>query len=176
MVRQDQWQSLHDVYVRDRYKLGTREWLEGDNRAAFAQTLERMLDAVRLNYWKPDAATRRELARAYVEAAGATGLRERNEGVQRFVRQQLAAPTVHAATVAPVIAAPPPAEPAKAPEAEPAADGARPVSGLRLEPTPDKLPAPKAESVVLQLWVVFGAALLAALGALVQWRRGRAAA
>jgi cobalamin biosynthesis Mg chelatase CobN len=47
-VRQDQWQSLHDVYVRDRYKLGTREWLEGDNRAAFAQTLERMLDAVRL--------------------------------------------------------------------------------------------------------------------------------
>lgn len=178
-VRQDQWQSLHDVYVRDRYRLGTREWLEGDNRAAFAQTLERMLDAVRLNYWKPDAATRRELARAYAEAARATGLRERNDGVQRFVRQQLAAPpapVAQAVPVVPVVAAPPVPAPAKATVAEPVADGAQPVSGLRLEPTPDTPPAPKAESVVLRLWVVFGATLLVALGALAQWRRGRAAA
>ncbi len=48
-VRPDQWQSLHDTYVRDRAaQLGTRAWLEGANRAAYAQTLERMLDAVRL--------------------------------------------------------------------------------------------------------------------------------
>ena len=87
-VRQDHWQSLHNVYVRDQYKLGTRDWLEGGNRAAFAQTLERMLDAVRLNYWQPDAATQRELTQAYNEALKATGLRESNPAVQRFAAAQ----------------------------------------------------------------------------------------
>jgi cobaltochelatase CobN len=180
-VRQDQWQSLHDVYVRDRYKLGTREWLEGDNRAAFAQTLERMLDAVRLNYWTPDAATRRELAKAYAEAVRATGLRERNTAVQRFVQAELAPRAAvpmevreaQRALVATPVSAP---SPAPAPdEAAPAQDGGtQPVAGLKLEPTPDEAPPPKAETVVLRLWVAFGAALLIALGAFAQWRRGRA--
>ncbi|MDQ0071730.1 cobaltochelatase CobN [Variovorax boronicumulans] len=178
-VRQDQWQSLHDVYVRDRYKLGTREWLEGDNRAAFAQTLERMLDAVRLDYWKPDSATRRELVKAYAEAVRAAGLRERNTAVQRFVQAELA----------PRVAAPvevqraPAAAPAPTPSPAPAApdkstsandDSGQPVTGLKLDPTPDEAPPPKAETVVLRLWVAFGAALLIALGAFAQWRRGRA--
>jgi cobaltochelatase CobN len=188
-VRQDQWQSLHDVYVRDRYKLGTREWLEGDNRAAFAQTLERMLDAVRLNYWKPDAATRRELAKAYSEAVSATGLRERNAGVQRFVQAELAPAAPHPQVrpvqprpaVAPVVVAEPASEPAQVPAAvptpaaEPAPDSTQPVTGLKLEPTPAEAP-PEAESVVLRLWVALGAALLVAFGALAQWRRGRAPA
>jgi cobaltochelatase CobN len=176
-VRQDQWQALHDVYVRDKYKLGTREWLEGDNRAAFAQTLERMLDAVRLNYWKPDGATRRELARAYAEAVRATGLRERNAGVQRFAQAELSQPApTHQPrpSVEPVVAAAP--VPALAPAAEPAPDSPQPVSGLKLEPTPADAPSPKAETIVLRLWVALGAALLVALGALMQWRRGRATA
>lgn len=176
-VRQDQWQSLHDVYVRDKYKLGTREWLEGDNRAAFAQTLERMLDAVRLNYWKPDGATRRELARAYVEAVRATGLRERNAGAQRFAQAELSPPAPShqpRSPVEPVVAAAP--APAPTPAAEPAPDGLQPVSGLKLEPTPADAPSPKAEAIVLRLWVALGAALLVALGALMQWRRGRATA
>jgi cobaltochelatase CobN len=199
-VRQDQWQSLHDVYVRDRYGLGTREWLEGDNRAAFAQTLERMLDAVRLNYWKPDAATRRELAKAYADATRASGLRERNEGVQRFAQEELASPVapvqprravgpvvVPAPSVAAVPAPTPlPVEtptptptpapiPTPIPTPEPAAGSTQPVSGLKLEPIPADTPAPQAETVVLRLWVAFGAALLIAFGAWMQWRRGRAA-
>ncbi|MDQ0082332.1 cobaltochelatase CobN [Variovorax boronicumulans] len=176
-VRQDQWQALHDVYVRDKYKLGTREWLEGDNRAAFAQTLERMLDAVRLNYWKPDGATRRELARAYAEAVRGTGLRERNAGVQRFAQAELSQPAPShqpRPSVEPVVAAAP--VPAPTPAAEPAPDSPQPVSGLKLEPTPADAPSPKAETIVLRLWVALGAALLVALGALMQWRRGRATA
>jgi cobaltochelatase CobN len=185
-VRQDQWQSLHDVYVRDRYGLGTREWLEGDNRAAFAQTLERMLDAVRLDYWKPDAATRRELAKAYADATRASGLRERNEGVQRFAQAELAqgaqaarprpvvSPVVAPATVATPAA--PTAAPAQAPAAEPATDSTRPVTGLKLEPTPAEAPPPAADSVVLRLAVALAAALLLAFGALMQWRRGRSPA
>ncbi|MGO4607142.1 cobaltochelatase subunit CobN [Variovorax sp. 2RAF20] len=178
-VRQDQWQSLHDVYVRDRYKLGTREWLEGDNRAAFAQTLERMLDAVRLNYWKPDAATRRELARAYEEAVRTTGLRERNAGVQRFAQAELSPPAAShkpSVPVEPVVVAAPASAPVQTPATGPAPDSPQPVSGLKLEPTPADAPSPKAETVVLRLWVALGAALLVALGALMQWRRGRAPA
>ncbi|WP_307685225.1 cobaltochelatase subunit CobN [Variovorax boronicumulans] len=178
-VRQDQWQSLHDVYVRDRYKLGTREWLEGDNRAAFAQTLERMLDAVRLNYWKPDAATRRELAKAYAEAVRATGLRERNTAVQRFAQAELAPRVAAPVEVqkAPAAARAPTPSPAPAAPDKPTSvsdNSAQPVTGLKLDPTPDEAPPPKAETVVLRLWVAFGAALLVALGAFAQWRRGRA--
>jgi len=58
----------------------------------------------------------------------------------------------------------------------PAQDDTEPVRGLRLEPTPDKAPEPRAETLVFRLWVALGAALLAALGALAQWRRGRAPA
>lgn len=182
-VRQDQWQSLHEVYVRDRYKLGTREWLEGDNRAAFAQTLERMLDAVRLDYWKPDAKTRRELAQAYSEAVRATGMRERNTAVQRFAQAELSsavapvAPKLNAPVV-PVVVASPSAAPAPAPEpttptAEPASDSTQPVTGLKLEPTADAAPAPTTDTPVFRFWIAFGAALLVALGAWMQWRRGK---
>ena len=97
-VRQGHWQSLHNVYVRDQYQLGTRQWLEGANRAAFAQTLERMLDAVRLNYWQPDTATRKELVQAYSEALKATGLRESNPQVQRFAAQSQLAASIAAPT------------------------------------------------------------------------------
>lgn len=176
-VRQDQWQSLHDVYVRDRYQLGTRAWLEGANRAAFAQTLERLLDAVRLDYWRPDAATRRELAQAYAGAVAASGLREHHAEVARFAQAELR-PALREAVAAPrpievatVRDAPVPVEVAPSPsssDAEPASDR---VQGLKLEPVPE--PARAAPPVVQGLWAAFGVAVLMALGAWNQWRRGR---
>ncbi|HVK31804.1 MAG TPA: cobaltochelatase subunit CobN, partial [Burkholderiaceae bacterium] len=142
---------------------------------AFAQTLERMLDAVRLNYWAPDAATRRELAQAYTEAVRATGLRERNEAVQRFAQAALvaspvtaSAPVVVASPIAPVEATQP------APESPAAADLAQPVAGLQLKPVADTPSPPPPSAVLPRLLAAFGAALLLAIGALVQWRRGRA--
>jgi cobaltochelatase CobN len=183
VVRPDQWQSLHDVYVRDRYKLGTRAWLEGSNRAAFAQTLERMLDAVRLGYWQPDSATRRELVQAYDAASRASGLKERNAEVARFAAADLAARSaapVRAPASAPVeadvtrnaqgdVKPLPPDVPTTA-----AIERLRtePVQGLKLERVPDTA-APPANAVVTSLWVALGAALLMALGGVVQWRRGR---
>ena len=183
-VRQDHWQSLHEVYVRDRYRLGTREWLKRDNRSAFAQTLERMLDAVRLGYWQPDAATRGELVQAYQQALKATGLAERNSAVARFAAAQAtAAPGQPAAAAPRPLRQPAPApvevqRPAKPTPAEAApdrpADGAR-VQGLKLEPVPDRPPAPPA-AVLQSLWAAFGVALVLAVGAVAQWRRGRAGA
>ncbi|MFI5446374.1 cobaltochelatase subunit CobN [Polaromonas sp. UC242_47] len=166
-VRQDHWQSLHNVYVRDQYKLGTREWLEGDNRAAFAQTLERMLDAVRLNYWQPDDATKKELVQAYQEALKATGLRESNPAVQRFAAAQAqAAKPAAPGQASPAQAAPQPAQPteASADDAAPA-----PVRGLKLMPQSEPT-TPPATQVVNSLAALLGAALLIALGA---WRQSR---
>ncbi len=165
-VRQDHWQSLHNVYVRDQYKLGTREWLEGDNRAAFAQTLERMLDAARLNYWQPDAATKKELVQAYQEALKATGLRESNSAVQRFAaaQAQVASP-----------AAPGQARPAQAAaaarssEAPVDPDAPVPVQGLKLEPQSTPAASP-VTPVLFSLAALFGTAVLMALGA---WRQSR---
>ncbi len=176
-VRQDHWQSLHNVYVRDQYKLGTREWLEGDNRAAFAQTLERMLDAIRLNYWQPDAATRRELAQAYNAARQATGLRESNAAVQRFAADAALAPGESRPQPAADAEASQPA-PARARDGsaalEPPQDPAAPtaVRGLKLELQAQASRAPAA--VVSSLATLWGVALLLALGAWQQSRRWRA--
>ncbi|MDW5444798.1 cobaltochelatase subunit CobN [Polaromonas sp. SM01] len=173
-VRQDHWQSLHNVYVRDQYKLGTREWLEGDNRAAFAQTLERMLDAVRLNYWQPDDATKKELVQAYQEALKATGLRESNPAVQRFAAAQAqAAKPAAPSQASPAQAAPQPAQPAQ--PVDTSADDAAPapVRGLTLKPQTDEPVTPPAMQVANSLAALLGAALLIALGAWRQSRRAR---
>lgn len=61
MVRQDQWQALHDVYVRDERGLGVREWFEAHNPMAERQMIQRLRDAVAKGYWSPDAATRQAL-------------------------------------------------------------------------------------------------------------------
>lgn len=177
-VRQDHWQSLHNVYVRDQYKLGTREWLEGHNgvgRAAFAQTLERMLDAVRLNYWQPDDVTKKELVQAYQEALKATGLRESNSAVRRFAAAQAQA----ASPAAPGQARPAQAVAAARPTETPAdLDAPVPVQGLKLEPqsTPAAPPVTPVTPVVFSLAVLFGTALLMALGACRQSRRTQARA
>ncbi|WP_237288492.1 cobaltochelatase subunit CobN [Variovorax sp. PAMC 28711] len=184
-VRQDHWQSLHEVYVRDKYQLGTREWLEGDNRAAFAQTLERMLDAVRLKYWEPDAATRRELVQAYNAAIQATGQRDGNAAVQRFAARQAgeatdaaaadgSAPRRNAWPVAPrpvevAAAQPPMSAAAEAPAPDP--DAPTPVRGLQLTPQPEspRVPAP-TQSLIASLAALLGLALVLLAGA---WRQSR---
>jgi cobaltochelatase CobN len=87
-IRQDQWQSLFDVYVNDQYKLGTRQWFDHDNEHAMAQILERMIDAMRLNYWQPDATTQRDILVAYEQAKQSTGLIESNPEVTKYVASQ----------------------------------------------------------------------------------------
>ena len=173
-VRPDHWQSLHNVYVRDQYQLGTRAWLEGNNgagRAAFAQTLERMLDAVRLKYWQPDDATQRELTQAYAEAVKATGLRESNAAVRAFAgllgsTPPSASQAATAAQAPPAAATPAAVTPVNAPATpEPA------IKGLRLDPQPDN--TPKTPPVVTSLAALWGVALLLGLGGWLQSRRWR---
>lgn len=71
MVRQDQWQALHDVYVRDERGLGVREWFETSNPTAERQMIQRLRDAIAKGFWSPDAQTRQELEARLTEIDGA---------------------------------------------------------------------------------------------------------
>ncbi|MCC5793275.1 MAG: cobaltochelatase subunit CobN [Chromatiales bacterium] len=60
-VRADQWASFHDVYVRDSLDLGLEAWFAEHNAGALARILDRMLEAVRRDYWAPDEEVLRDL-------------------------------------------------------------------------------------------------------------------
>jgi cobaltochelatase CobN len=69
IVRDDQWQEFHESYVKDRYSLGMKEWFEKSNPTALAQIAERMIEAIRKDYWKADEQTKRELVEVYQDLA-----------------------------------------------------------------------------------------------------------
>jgi cobaltochelatase CobN len=94
IVRDDQWQSFVDVYVRDRHQLGVREWFERDNPAALAQVIERMLEASRQGYWQADAATVDELKQRYVDLLQRFDLQTSNAALAEFVGYGLSAAAI----------------------------------------------------------------------------------
>jgi cobaltochelatase CobN len=88
MVRPDHWQSFFDVLVRDKHQLGLPHWL-GSHPQAYAQMLERLIQAQRLGYWQSDASTRRQLASLYRELTRSHPLPNALPGVSRWVGQAL---------------------------------------------------------------------------------------
>lgn len=131
VVRADQWQEFADVYVRDKYQLGLKDWFERNNPAAAAQMIERMLEAVRKDYWQADPATVRELAQRYRELAARFDVRTDNARFEQFVAQAagfgLAAPQTPALQPS---AQSPAAEAAAEPAVQPPPPP--PVQGLKL--------------------------------------------
>lgn len=87
IVRDDQWQEFHEVYVKDKYKLGTREWFEKSNPTALAQITERMLEAIRKDYWKADEQTKKELVEIYQEIAQKHDVQTDNQAFKAYVAQ-----------------------------------------------------------------------------------------
>ena len=61
MVREDQWQSMHETYVMDKRNLDLNEWFAKHNATAQAQLIERMVEAIRKGYWQASEQTRQEL-------------------------------------------------------------------------------------------------------------------
>jgi len=85
IVRDDQWQSLVEVYLRDKYDLGVREWFERENPQALAQVIERMLEAARQGYWQTDAQTLDELKQRYSDLQQRFDLQTTNAALAEFV-------------------------------------------------------------------------------------------
>jgi len=84
-VRADQWQEMADVYVHDKHKLGMKEWFEKENPHAQAQMIERMLEAVRKEYWDAPAETVKELKERYRQLAGKYDVISENKAFREFV-------------------------------------------------------------------------------------------
>lgn len=94
-VSEDVWGEIVDVYLRDKKNLKIREWFEDKNPYAFQSIAERLLEASRKEYWKPDAATLREIAAAYAESVVLHGHREAgelNEKLEMFLDRVMTAP------------------------------------------------------------------------------------
>lgn len=68
-VRDDQWQEFFEVYVEDKYQLEMQQFFEEHNAEALAQILERMLEAVRKEYWNADEVTLKKMVEAYTDLA-----------------------------------------------------------------------------------------------------------
>lgn len=170
-VRDDQWQEFVDVYVRDKHKLGVRDWFERDNPHAMAQTIERMLEAARKGYWQADDATVLELKERWRELSARHDVRTDNAQFQAFVAPgfgtQGAAPPAAAQS-----ATPPPAPRAAAAPAKPAVPPPEPLAAAAPAPPPvrglqlAKVEAPKPEPappLAVALLVMLAALLAGAL-------------
>ncbi len=167
VVRDDQWQEFVDVYVRDKYKLGLKQWFEHHNPHALAQTIERMLEAVRQGYWRADPKLVAELKDRYRELARRYDVKSDNATFEKFVGLTgyglaAAAPAArHDISPAPTLQ--PPAD--KSATAEPAPAPPPLIEGMRL----DKVgPPPAMDS--LALGVILTLLLVMGTGA---WRQGR---
>ena len=89
-VRDDQWQEFFEVYVQDKYQLDMREFFEQHNAHALAQILERMLEAVRKDYWQADEQTIQKMVETYSELAVEFDVATDNDKFTEFVNTQAA--------------------------------------------------------------------------------------
>ncbi|WP_134055785.1 cobaltochelatase subunit CobN [Rheinheimera aquimaris] len=88
MVRNDQWQKLHDVYVNDSLQLDINEWFAEHAPEAQARMMERMLEAIRKQYWDAPEQTLTELLQAYLELTAKYDIQAGNDAIAEFVKQQ----------------------------------------------------------------------------------------
>lgn len=161
VVRDDQWQEFHETYIKDRYKLGMREWFEKSNPTALAQITERMLEAIRKEYWQADEQTKRELVQVYQDLASRYDVQTTNETFKAYV-EELAQGYGISPTQAgtPGQASPANVDAAQTPEVE--------VQGQQLEKLPSKEPSEfdyLKLAYLLPLLLSFLAGVFAQLGA-----------
>ncbi|KZC15611.1 cobalt chelatase [Rhodanobacter sp. FW510-R12] len=154
VVRDDQWEEMADVYVRDKYKLGLDAWFEKENPHAQAQIIERMLEASRQGYWNAKPATLETLKQRYRDLATRFDVHTDNAPFLEYVAS--GAPAEVAGTPAEAAAAAPSTDAAATPAPM------QQVSGMQLEKT---APADSAPSDPRAPWISAALALCLATGA-----------
>lgn len=88
LVREDQWQDFYEVYVEDKLELNINEWFEKVNPKSQAHMLERMLEAVRKDYWDADEETLKNMLERYVDIVEKYDVFVDNEKLREFVNNQ----------------------------------------------------------------------------------------
>jgi cobaltochelatase CobN len=89
------WSEINNVYLKDKYKLGTREWMEKNNPHAMQDIAARLLEASHRGLWHTDAATLNQLAKtlqSLVAKYGSSGdqLSANNESLKQYIAAQTA--------------------------------------------------------------------------------------
>lgn len=87
MVRADQWQALHDTFVKDQRELGLSQWFQDNNPTAQAQLIERMVEAIRKGYWNASEETRRELTERWQALTRDHGADTGEPATREFIEQ-----------------------------------------------------------------------------------------
>ncbi|MDX3929995.1 MAG: cobaltochelatase subunit CobN [Shinella sp.] len=160
-VRVDQWQAMFDTYVADARGLGINEFFEAHNPTAQAQLMERMIEAIRKDYWDAAEETRRRLVERWQELAADHGVDVGEAATRDFVERMAAGFGLQIAG----------RQNANQPEADPDAStrmsASQAVTGQVLE----EVQARGDTQDDWRLWLAMSAMLfLIALGAGLQWR------
>lgn len=161
-VRQDQWQAVHDTYVRDVRNQGVDRWFESSNPTAQAQLIERLQEAIARGYWNPDDQTRSELQQRLDQLAALTRSTKGPAASTPLQSTGSGFGTARGTTPAAAAAAPD----AQAAPAEPSAPAPVPtVRGRVMRQTTPEPPSPAGHTglalLTLLMLVAFGAWLQA---------------
>ena len=149
MVREDQWQAMHETYVMDARNMDLNAWFEANNPTAQAQIIERMTEAIRKGYWDASEQTRRELVERWQDLTNELGADKGAEKTVAFL-EDMAAGFGMSSGAAPVDAA---AEATTEPEASPANEQATPVRGQVMQQVPDESAEP--QPTPLLSWIMW---------------------
>lgn len=86
-VRDDQWQTLHEVFIKDKYNLELNQWYEQHNPSAQLQLVERMVEAIRKDYWHADEQTKRELVERWQLLTAQVSLVDKHQVTRQYIEQ-----------------------------------------------------------------------------------------
>lgn len=89
-VRADQWQEFYEIYIKDKYALGLKEYFKTHHPAALAQIADRMLEAVRKGYWDAPEEVVRTLVETHEEIARTHDLNVGNDKLAEFLKAKAA--------------------------------------------------------------------------------------
>ncbi len=73
LITERMWNETYEVYVKDKYDLGLKEFFE-ENPYAYQSITARMMEVARKGYWHPSEEVLKELAKEYAESVAEHGV------------------------------------------------------------------------------------------------------
>ena len=94
VIDNEMWDNFYNVYIKDKFKLGTQTYFERENQGAMQEITAIMLEASRKGMWKATDAQLADLAKVHislVEKYGsvASGFAGGNKKLQQFISEKV---------------------------------------------------------------------------------------
>ena len=96
-IDQQLWNDIYDVYVKDKYNLGTQGYFEEKNPAALENMTAVMLETARKGYWKATPEQLKDVAGLHTDliakyGTSGGGFADNNAKLQDFIAENVSAP------------------------------------------------------------------------------------